>query len=104
MTRLACGREARCVMHRIRRAVEIGDMTLITTRINKLVVAARMTVLARHTDVGTGQRELRCAVVKRCGLPRCSTVTCLTVLAEIACNVIRIGRTGKICGVTLIAV
>jgi hypothetical protein len=104
MTRLAGVRETRRVMYRIRRAVEVGCMTLIATRIHQLVIAIDVTRLTWRRYVRPGQWELGRAVIESRRLPRGGAVTRLAVLAEVARNMIRICCTREICGMTLIAI
>ena len=63
-----------------------------------------MARLTRSGRVDSGQREFGCAVVKGRGLPRRGRMARLTILTEIARNVVWIRCTGKVRTVTLIAV
>ena len=54
--------------------------------------------------MNAGEREFRCAMVERRGLPRRCRMTGRTRLAEVAGDVIRVGRASEVRAVTLIAI
>ena len=104
VTRFARCWEFRRSMTRVVRAVIVRCMTRITSCVRKLVIPAGMARLARRRRVHSRQGEFGRAVVERCRLPRGRRMARLTVLTEVARNVIRIRRTGEIGAVALITV
>lgn len=85
-------------------ASEIGAVTLIADRVDQLIIPVRMTRLARGRRVRPSQSKFCRAVVEGCRLPGRRRVTGLTILAEIPCNVIRVGGTREIRAVALITI
>ena len=69
---------------------KISLMTLITICVDKLIIAVRVARLARYRNMRSRQRELRCAMVKRCRLPCCHGMTLQTRLRKIVRLVIGI--------------
>jgi hypothetical protein len=89
---------------RIRCAVKVRRVTLVTIRIMQLVVAIYMARLTRCCNVGTRQREERRAVIKRRWLPHRCTVTLCAIVTEVPRHVVRIRCAVKVRRVTLVAI
>jgi len=83
--------------------LELRRMTLVAIDVTELVVAVQVTGCARYGRVASGQGEMRQIMIECCGIPSGSRMACLTCMAEITCDVIRIGRLLEIRLMTLIA-
>lgn len=91
------------VRNRCLRIGKVCTVTLIAIGVGELVIAVRVTCLARQACVPTCQREFGCAVVERRRLPRRRRVARLTILTEVARHVIRVRSSGEVRCMTLIA-
>ena len=89
---------------RVRRSIEVRRMALVTVCVDQLVVAVRMTRLARRRCVCTSQREPCCAVIECRRLPHRCRVTLGTIMTEVPSNMVRAGRLLELCLVALVAV
>ena len=79
-------------------------MALITVCVCQLVIAVDMTRLAGSRHVCSRQRERRRAMVKRRGQPCRSAVTCLAIVAEVPCNMVRFRNRLEVGRVALVAI
>ncbi len=87
----------------IRGTGEVSAVALIAIGEYQLVIPVRVARLARRGRVCARQRELGGAVVKCCRLPSCCCMARLTILAEVACDMIWIRGTREIGAVALVA-
>ena len=97
MASLACARESRSRMVRIRRPLVVQQVALNASCIDKLVIAVGVAALTRLSGVGTRKRELCSAVIERRRLPRRRSVADLAILAESRRHMIRVRRTAEVC-------
>lgn len=90
--------EASCHMVRIRRALEIFQVTGHARRTGQVVIVIDVAVsaLARRNGMRAGQSEIHERVIERCGLPRDSRVALRAVRGEVGCYVIGIRSSLKI--------
>ncbi len=80
----------------IRRRVKIRIVTLIASRVRKIVVTVRVACLALHADVLAGQRKIRRAMVERRWLPGRRRMALCTVRRKTTLDVVWVCRPGKI--------
>jgi len=107
---------ARCVTHRalmweierlvvrVRCAIEVRSMAIVTRRRQALVHVVHMTLHARCSLVGTCQREARVIVVERRWLPCRRRMTGTAIVIEISRNMVRVRRLSKLYLMTLVAI
>ena len=88
----------------IRRQREVRLMTLVTIRVQKLVVSVYVTRLTRDSLVCTCQREVRGGMIEGAPSPACRRVTLCAVVAEIPGNMVRIRCLLKVRLVALVAI
>ncbi len=69
--------------------LEIVPVTLIATGVDKLVIAVPMALLAGEACVGTREGKASRIVIKCRWLPGICRVTCLAIVTEVSCQMIR---------------
>ena len=77
---------------RVCRLLELLLMALVAIRVMQLVVPIHVARLACCCNVGTCQREERCAVVECCRVPVRCRVTLRAIVTEVARHVVRVCR------------
>lgn len=76
---------------RVRGALVVRLMALVTIRINKLIVAVRVAILTLDGKMSARQRQLRRGMIERRRSPAAHRVACRARRGEEAAHMIRIG-------------
>ena len=88
----------------IGRLREVSRVTCVAVGVLQLVVAIRVALAARYSQMGAGELKCRGRVTKCRGLPGCVGVALGTCVTEVALHVVRVCRLGEIRRVAGIAV
>jgi hypothetical protein len=88
----------------IKNNLEIARMALIAISVRELVIPVHMTRLTLGCHVRSRERECCCAMIERRRHPGRRPVARLAIMAEVACDMVRIQDRLKICLMTLVAV